>query len=494
MYMGGRLSLAHSYTSLIRWCLSFTSYSYRVMKHLLLAALLAVGAAAPAAAQTSRFRWQRSIETPQGREQARQMVRCRTGGYLVCGRINDSITTIPSTYVVKVDEQGQKVWERRIDPDPSHSHQGVSIAENRSGQLLVATLAGDFTNDIDTRLDLLSPTGQPIWHRFYDSPLTDYIEGLKLGNDGNFVGIAKLLGAQSVFKMDSTGRFIWQRAVPYDSTNAGSIMDILPLQNGDGYLVKNSLYSTAPPYYLGRLVNLDEAGAYLFDKATMRNSLHVYRSVLATNGEPIYAHDWVSRLSVQADTLWTKYYPAFGGARSLTVLSDDNTLLLGHRYFGPYPDITLAKISPNGQLLIDTVLYRIGTYEDPVDVVEDPQGNYVICANTDIGLNGTPAIVLLKLRPWTQTLGLPDTDTTLLRHITLYPNPAHEWVRLRSSAPMHGQCALRDALGRVVRSFSLDATAADAPLSLADLPAGLYLLTYLEHAGVATRTWRIQKQ
>jgi hypothetical protein len=469
------------------------------MKHILLAALLVAWLAPLAAAQpSSRFIWQRSIETPLGAEQARQMIKCRAGGYLICGRINDSITTIPSTYVVKLDEQGQTVWEHRIKPDQNHLHEATSIVENRSGQILVATSAqvrGPFPYNYDARIDLLSPAGQPIWNQEIASPLREHFAFLRLGNDGNFVGATTQLGEPTVFKMDSTGRYIWQQAIRYDSANAGVISDVLPV--GGGYVaVHKFLLDPATGTVVMRLVRLDENGTELYRKPAPRNFDVNYRSCTDRQGNILYAHGWLSRVSSQLDTLWTKYSPSYGSPFSVAALSDGNTLLLGLRFWQGDYNLSVAKVAPSGQIIGDTILFRFPGSETPADIVEDTQGNYVFCGNTTVGLGGNPAILLAKMRPWRQTLGLPETTAgaaAALQAATLYPNPAQEIVFLHSVAPLRGALVLRDALGRAVRTYSLDAPTADAPFSLAGLPAGLYLLSFTGAVGVATRTWRVVK-
>jgi hypothetical protein len=198
------------------------------MKIFSLAALLLLLPAA-ALAQTSRFLWQRSIETRTGAEQAAQLIRCRTGGYLLCGVVTDSVTGRTSTYVAKLAEDGQTVWDQRIAPPPGYSYQGTSLAENRSGQILVATIGLDLTvpglSDSDGRIDLLSPTGQPLWQQTNSSPLVDSFGALKLGNDGHFVGTMALLGTTSAFKMDSTGRYVWRNVIRLDTVNVGVVFN-----------------------------------------------------------------------------------------------------------------------------------------------------------------------------------------------------------------------------------------------------------------------------
>lgn len=453
--------------------------------------LLLLASSLPSRAQFGRFVWQRAIGTNNGGEQARQMIRCRAGGYLLCGSVRDSITTIRSTYVVKLDEQGQTVWERRIDPDFNHQYEGVSIAENRSGQLLVATSIArlDTAFRYDARLDLLTPTGLPVWNQVYASPLDEGIYKLKLGNDGHFVGLSVLLGQQSAFKVDSTGTEVWRNFYPYDSTLVGDLVDIIPLSNG--YLVAHGFYLNVPPYgWRSALTKTDENGRQLYRKPGANQDPRIRGSAVDRNGNILLAHLAFSRLSDSLNFLWTRTY-RLGNIVSVAAIQDGNALLLGYFPTSLGDDLVLAKVAPSGAVIVDTTLSRPSTMETPVDVVEDPVGNYVLCGNTNIGLNGQPAIILAKLRPWTQTLGLPDAGAP--SGWSLFPNPATEQVTLSGPQPLHGNLTLRDALGRLVRASG--AVTDSCTLSLAGLPAGLYFLQYTPTAvNVPPRTWRVVKQ
>lgn len=173
-------------------------------------------------------------------------------------------------------------------------------------------------------------------------------------------------------------------------------------------------------------------------------------------------------------------------------------MALGQRQYQIQDDWVILKIAPNGQVIRDTILYRSLGNEYPADVLVDVQGNYVLYGWTSNGTvppGGFPDLVLAKFRRWTQTLGTNEEGVATAEELTLYPNPTHETVHLHGPTPLRGALTLSDALGRVVRTYRLAASAADAALSLAGLPAGLYLLSFSDAATApATRTWHVVKE
>jgi hypothetical protein len=65
----------------------------------------------------------------------------------------------------------------------------------------------------------------------------------------------------------------------------------------------------------------------------------------------------------------------------------------------------------------------------------------------------------------------------LAPQLQAYPNPAHGTVSVRILGPLPTvPLQVFDAMGRLVRTQAVADAGADTPLSLQDLPAGLYIL------------------
>ncbi len=453
---------------------------------------------ASAHAQTGRFIWQTQIGSAAEEVSLNQMIRCSRGGYVVVGGIRDTTVVFLQrrTFAAKLNEQGVVVWRTILGTGGPNS-----VAENRSGQLLIASMLGTYTGpigDSDAQLDLLDPNGQPVWSSPYRSAQLDAIYGLQTANDGQLVGCADLLGAKTVFKMDSLGADIWRTTVPYDNASDGQIVNLLPVP-GRGYVVSNYFYNNQTPFgFRGRLVSLNENGA----EQTRRRAVFTgRRSAVTPAGDCLFASYQLTKTTAQGDSLWSVQYQYLGSAKAVYPRPDGRIAVLGE-YYNPVfraTDLAIAELAPDGALLTDTIFTRHPSDEYALDLTADPAGNYVVCASTTRGTHGAAAGLVFKVRPFSRLLAAPaDAGSGTLAGLELWPNPATtDQVQLRGRALAGATATLRDALGRVVRTYSFDATAADAPLSLAGLSPGLYLFTLTAAptgGGLAIRTWRLIRQ
>ena len=449
----------------------------------------------------AQFIFQKAIGTGNAGESSSHMIALRSGGYLLAG-------TRFSPYLARVDEQGDTLWTRdyqtsysSADFDDQINPVGAySVAENRSGQILVTCGGGrrraNGSWDAGGLLLLVDgATGNLVWAHTFQSPLTDGYNNVKLAHDGNFVLLGSQLGATYAMKMDSTGRILWSYLLPsVDSTASGPAwLEPVP----GGYLILNKGIAPSPPYTPRDTLRFLSESGQLQRLSGLTTPIRPFRCQQDARGNLLFATGRLIKLNAQGDTIWSKTY-RFGGTvvgiHAVAITPDSNYVALGQRQYQVQSDLVFLKIAPDGRLIRDTVLYRPIGSEYATDVLVDAQGNYVLYGWTSSGVFpvGFPDLVLLKYRGWRQTLSLAE-GAAARDEFELFPNPATDRVTIRAPRPVRASVVLRDVLGRVLWCHSVAGTST-ATCSLAAYPPGLYLLTLTDAEHPRPRTWRVVKQ
>ncbi len=475
------------------------------MKHRFLPILLLLGwllaaPTAPANAQVLSWRLYGTSNPLTNPLAAIQLIKPRAGnGYLLGGGYS-------GCYLLRINAQGNRRWVRNYQFNRGSNGAYLSadmtgMAEHRSGNVLLTATARTtqppWQNESAVKALVSGVDGHIIWADSLFTPFQEAAFSPCATADGNFVLLGQYFGNYYLEKIDTTGQQIWAAPV---ADSAEQPIQVLPVRRGYAVFSNvpggNSLrfYSetgqlTARVFanwgvmYTGRPGLVDASGNLL----------------ISTNGE-------LTKLDSAGNLLWRQLYRSsitneLFGISTLTQLPDGHYAALGERYFMGQSDMVVLKIAPNGQAVRDTILYRGGGPDGPRAILVDSASNYIIYA--DAPSNTLPpsspgSLMLITMRGWRQVLGTSNESEFVAEAVgEVFPNPATTAFTLRLPTPPRGHYALRDALGRVVRqgTFSSQTSPpADASVSVAGLPAGLYWLTYVPtSSGQASRSWRVLK-
>jgi hypothetical protein len=473
------------------------------MRHLPALLLLFFGllaAATPAHAQVLSWRLygtSNSLTNPSG---AVQLIKPRAGnGYLLGG-------SPAGCYLLRINAQGNRIWVQnyRVNNLPNGTRRYADLtgmAEHRSGNVLLTatgrTSQPPWQNESAVKALISGVDGHIIWA---DSLFTPFQEGTFspcATPDGNFVLIGQYFGNYYLEKIDTTGRQLWAASV---ADSAEQPVQVLPVRRG------YAVFSNVPGgnslrFYseTGQLLSRVFANWGLVYTARIGLQDTEGNLLISTNGE-------LTKLDSAGNILWRRLYRSSitnepFGISTLTQLPDGYYAALGERYYMGQTDMVVLKIAPNGQAVRDTILYRGSGSDLPRNIAADSTGNYVIYASAPSNTLPTSApgsLMLITMRGWRQVLGTETESEYVAEDVgEVFPNPATTAFTLRSPTAPHGTYALRDALGRVVRRGAFSPTTsppADASVSVAGLPAGLYWFSYVPaDPGLASRTWRVLK-
>ncbi|WP_345074510.1 hypothetical protein [Hymenobacter fastidiosus] len=429
-----------------------------------------------------------------GPERLGYLTPVQAGGYLLVGTQQKTPPTAldEKLYLVRTTAQGDTLWTR------THKIPGFTvinvraICENAAGQVLVAGAGGDANIGFadEAILILLNPQGDTLWTRKVDGPTGDSYTGLLLGNDGTFVLTASLNTYPQWLKVNAAGQVVARTNINYDADNIGVVTGLFKDNSGrGGYWLQNSNGSTISER---KLLHLTEAGVVDQTKPLYGKGSDFITSVAPLPNQGGYLMCQASKLTrftAALDTVWTKYLIYTNGVVTgyatpgqVQPLADGNFVLAGSFYFADGYRVYLGKITPDGQVLRDTVLFRAGGSETIRSLAVEPgTNNYVFSGEATQGPLGRSDLFLGIHANWrvlsTRAARAPRVA------FEAWPNPlaaGQPELTLRADRQVAGELTLTDPLGRRVRTWPATRALAQAGgqrLSLAGLPPGLYLLT-----------------
>jgi len=257
------------------------------------------------------IRWQASFGSG-GFDDGIRIVQLADGGFVVGGTSSESWNgnqgnkTAPSYglydfYIVRLDPQGQKLWDRSYGT--SQSENLAALQQTADGGFM---LAGTANNDYwIVRTD---SAGNKLWDRYFNRGVQDDLRAAKQTSDGGFI----LAGSSQpdyfvrmdywIVRLDANGNKLW------DATFGGNESDFLTAvaQTSDG------------GFLLGGYSVSDVSGA--------------------KTAPLIGSYDyWLVRVSPTGGEMWDRTY---GGTQadildSLVVAPNGDILLAGHSTSGP---------------------------------------------------------------------------------------------------------------------------------------------------------------
>ena len=201
---------------------------------------------------------------------------------------------------------------------------------------------------------------------------------------------------------------------------------------------------------------------------------------------------FLCRITRSGELIWRQYLIEYSArlVYAITPAIGGGYVIAGTRHTPDYNyDMYLAKIDENGTVLWQQTYGTPENDEVAQDVIQTPDGGFVLAGWTDPPGPGNEDWYVVRTRP-DPDLFAPQHPPTLPRKMTLsnYPNPFNSTTVIRLDVPeaSHAQLSITDLLGRHV------ATLYDGMLELGEhkftfdgsnLPSGIYF------ARVQAREW-----
>lgn len=215
---------------------------------------------------------------------------CKTieGGYIICGRTWSYGAGNYDVWLIKVDSDGNKQWEKTFG-GPAYDY-GKSVLQTADKGYIICGCTWSYDVDGgDVWVIKTDSAGNKQWDKTFGGTATDIGNSIIQNSDNNYVicGETNSYGAGVtdawLIKLDTLGNKLWSKTignVNYDISNS-----IIPLSDGDsGYIVGGYTWSYGTGNYDAWLIKTDSIGTKKWDRAYGGPQVDMQMSLLPLSG------------------------------------------------------------------------------------------------------------------------------------------------------------------------------------------------------------------
>lgn len=325
----------------------------------------------------------------------------------------------------------QNSFEKLFSKQSTDVFRCVQEVSSGGGYIAAGYTADSSANDTDAYVVRINTIGDTIWTYTYNGPLSkkDLFYKIISTSDGGFIACGytnSLTGTSDDFlyvKLNSSGQMLWSKT--YGGSGKERGQDIV--ETSDGFTIAG--YSTTPPaqYYDALVIHTSLNGNVLWTKIigdTNYDDANTIKKLTdggyiiggqSTNGNK-GLDQYLIRLNVSGDTLWTKRFGTLGNdnIESLVLLSDGFVLTGNTSTPLTGDDGYLVKTDLNGTLIWSKTFG--GSDQDDFHRVEKTtDGGFILSGTTSSYGPANPNMWLLKTNSsgdstWARTFGGDNHD------------------------------------------------------------------------------------
>jgi len=347
-------------------------------------------------------------------DEAESIIQTKDGGYVVAGYTWSKGAGSKDVWVIKLDKDGNKVWDRTFGG--YHPDEADSIVQARDGGYVVAGWTeSKGAGKADVWVIKLDKDGNKVWDRTFGGGNDDRAYSIIQTKDGGYVvaGYTESRGAGKadvwVIKLDKDGNKVWDRTFGgYHPDEADSIVQA----RDGGYVVAGWTESKGAGRADAWVIKLDENGNKVWDKTFGGKDWDEAKSIIQTkDGGYVVAgytesrgagraDAWVIKLDENGNKVWDK---TFGGkdwdeAKSIIQTKDGGYVVAGYtesRGTGR-ADAWVIKLDENGNKAWDKTF---GSWDDDFaeSIIQVKDGGYVVAGYTRSKGAGKADVWVIKL-------------------------------------------------------------------------------------------------
>lgn len=297
------------------------------------------------------------------------------GGFIAAGYTQSfGLGRFGNGYIIRTDENGDTLWTRMFGSDGIDVFADLIVTPD-SGCIAIGLTdtPANFENIYVVKVD---KNGNTVFEKNFGGPQKDVALSIAPSEDGGFVmtGGTKSFSVGEedlfLFKINSEGDSLWFKTYGTPSNDPGYGISSTP----DGGFIVTGLYN--------------------------------------------WSDAWLLKVDAVGDTLWTK---TFGGSNyeeaNLGIETPDKGIIFcgsTSSYGAGELDAYLVKTDSSGNFLWQKTFGGSG-YDEGRKIVKNPNGGYIILANTDSQVYGDLNYFIISVNEngdsiWTKTIGTPSGE------------------------------------------------------------------------------------
>ncbi len=284
-------------------------------------------------------------------------------GFLIIGDIRTNQVSPPNAYLLKIDDQGEKLWSKQYGGSEKDLGWRIIHCENNGGYLIVGTSASSGAGGDDVFLVKIDEDGNELWSQTYGTPQSDNGRGVAEASDGYLVtGTAHNPDNNSddiiLLKTDFEGNEQWRKYFGTSGYDEG--YDITATPDGN-FAITGFSGSIDQQAFLAKV---NPAGDEIWS-TTFGNSMgdQAYDLLRISNGDLVVAgvtelsainsDAFLARYDTDGNQLWFKSLgrgSQADGGQAVAHTEDDGFVVVGYNSaFGVFiNDLTFIKTGADG--------------------------------------------------------------------------------------------------------------------------------------------------
>jgi hypothetical protein len=416
-------------------------------------------------------------------------------GYVLCGSSYNTASAQDAA-IVRIDSLGNIVWVKQYGTPSTDG--ALKCVTTIDSCLLIVGIKEDYsTSDGKLWILKLNQNGDTLWTKTYKiNTGRNFPMDIKSCKSGGFI-ISGYCSTQlnsdaiaMLIKIDSFGNLLWSKI--FNNPSLSALHSCIEIFDGGIVCTGEIGFSSQTDLYLLRA---DSLGDTLWTRSFGNTSADVGTSIIQTQDSNIIIagstinpvlNNWdidIYKLSLSGIILWHKTLGDVkeNTAHTIVQLSDGNYLIGGttNTVSNGYQGL-LIKVDNYG----DTIWVRtFGSVNSEIgyNVIESLDGGIVFTGVSDVFLpNPHTAMYCIKLNNFGQ-LNTHINNVLNGDSYILYPNPSHDFVRIKTNKPSNRKASftISDGLGRICNTSSFDDNTL-IELDVTKLSKGLYFLIIKE--------------
>ena len=310
--------------------------------------------------------WDRTFGGP-AIDRARAIIETGDGGLVVAGATESKGAGEFDVWVLKLGVDGEPLWDRHFGG--AATDWASSVVETRDGGLALGAYTQDSSGaPYDFWVIKLDADGELLWERRYGGAATDWVNAITEARDGSLVVVghteSKGAGAADfwVVKLDATGEPIWDRSFGGENLDYASAVTA---SGAGGVVVAGLTKSTGAGGFDSRVLKLDASGTVVWDRVfggeqddwvraviETRDGGHALAGYTMSQGAGLY-DVWMLKLDNNGRLLWERTFGDTGNewARAIVQMSDGALAFAGDTWSrgAGESDVLILKIAPANQ-------------------------------------------------------------------------------------------------------------------------------------------------
>ena len=350
-----------------------------------------------------------------GYDRAWTLIQTIDGGYAVAGFTSSKGAGGEDFWVIKLDEQGNKVWDRTYGG--SGYDIGFSLIQTTDGGYAVAgaTTSKGAGNEYFWVIRKLDEQGNQIWDKNYGGSGYDEAYSLIQTTDGGYAvaGVTESKGAGKedarVIKLDEQGNRVWDKT--YGGSGDDGAFSLIQTTDGS-YAVAGYTESKGAGNRDAWVIKLDKQGNKVWDRTYGGSAADGVESLIqTTDGGYALAgftdskgagnrDAWVIKLDKQGNKVWDRTYggSAADVAYSLIQKTDGGYAVAGvtESKGAGEEDTWLIKLDSQGNKVWDKT-YGGSGYDETYSLIQTTDGGYAVAGVTESKGAGEEDFWVIKL-------------------------------------------------------------------------------------------------